>query len=104
MDIDILPMGYLFYEVESRRGWEQKVWGGGGRQGVAIVLRHENYIDVIYKVDQWYIPLQYIGRAFICASLQPLQGRFAGLYYSETGFHIGMDCNFVGLWRRQNCK
>ncbi len=24
--------------------------------------------------------------------------------YSETGFHIGMDCNFVCLWRRHNCN
>ncbi len=24
--------------------------------------------------------------------------------YSETGFHIGMDGNFVCLWRRHNCN
>ncbi len=24
--------------------------------------------------------------------------------YSETGFHTGMDHNFVCLWRRHNCK
>ncbi len=24
--------------------------------------------------------------------------------YSETGFHIGMDRNFVCLWRRHNCN
>jgi hypothetical protein len=24
--------------------------------------------------------------------------------YSETRFHIGMDCNFVSLWRRHNCN
>ncbi len=24
--------------------------------------------------------------------------------YSETGFHIGMDGNFVCLWRRHNCR
>ncbi len=24
--------------------------------------------------------------------------------YSETGFHIGMDRNFVCLWRRHNCR
>jgi hypothetical protein len=28
-----------------------------------------------------------------------MQGR-----YSETGFHIGMDCNFVSLWCRHNCR
>ncbi len=25
-------------------------------------------------------------------------------WYSEMGFHIGMDRNFVGLWRRHNCR
>ncbi len=25
-------------------------------------------------------------------------------WYSETGFHIDMDRNFVGLWRRHNCR
>jgi hypothetical protein len=24
--------------------------------------------------------------------------------YSETGFHIGLDRNFVCLWRRHNCN
>ncbi len=24
--------------------------------------------------------------------------------YSETGLHIGMERNFVGLWRRHNCR
>jgi hypothetical protein len=24
--------------------------------------------------------------------------------YSETGFHFGMDCNFVCLRRRHNCR
>jgi hypothetical protein len=24
--------------------------------------------------------------------------------YSETGFHIGMDCNFVCLWLSHNCN
>jgi hypothetical protein len=24
--------------------------------------------------------------------------------YSETGFHFGMDRNFVCLWRRHNCR
>jgi hypothetical protein len=24
--------------------------------------------------------------------------------YSETGFHIGMERNFVCLWRRPNCR
>jgi hypothetical protein len=24
--------------------------------------------------------------------------------YSETGFHIGTDGNFVCLWRRHDCK
>ncbi len=31
--------------------------------------------------------------------LPKLQG-----WYSETGFHIGMDRNFVCLWRRRNCR
>ena len=25
-------------------------------------------------------------------------------WYSETGFHIGMDRNFARLWRRHNCR
>jgi hypothetical protein len=27
-----------------------------------------------------------------------------GVCYSETGFQIGMDRNFVCLWRRHNCS
>jgi hypothetical protein len=25
-------------------------------------------------------------------------------WYSKTGYHIDMDCNFVCLWRRHNCR
>ncbi len=40
----------------------------------------------------------------VAAIIEPkISYRWAGCY-SETGFHIGMDRNFVCLWRRHNCN
>jgi hypothetical protein len=38
------------------------------------------------------------------AYFQPIFCQITKGLYSETGFHIGMDQNFVCLWRRHKCK
>jgi hypothetical protein len=39
-----------------------------------------------------------------CCSTRPAWcSNKPGLLFRETGFHIGMDRNFVCLWHRHNC-